>query len=107
MEIIDHDFPKFVKEKGARIIHNICAHAHAKLSHSSHAHVLHAKASHVRRNVSHAKIPHMPHVKYHNASKDPLMSYHTFGASYVLMRKYGKVMAKFVGSRHRNTKSYV
>ena len=34
MEIIKHDFPKFVKEKGkAPIIHNIYAHAHAKLSH--------------------------------------------------------------------------
>jgi hypothetical protein len=35
------------------------------------------------------------------------MSYHTFDASYVLTHKFGKVVAKFVGPRHKNTQSYV
>jgi hypothetical protein len=42
-----------------------------------------------------------------NASNGPYMSYHTFDASYVVTHKSGKIVAKFVGPRHKNTKSYV
>lgn len=49
----------------------------------------------------------MPKTKVKNASNGPYMSYHTFDASYVLTHKFSKVVAKFVGPRHKNTKSCV
>jgi hypothetical protein len=87
------------KEKGkTHVVHN---------DHIIHAHALHSRASHAMHNVSRARIAHMLHVKTNNASNGPYMSYHTFDASYVLSCKYGKVDAKYVGPRHKNTKSCV
>jgi hypothetical protein len=54
-------------------------------------------------NVSNTKIAHMSHVKTSNTSNGPFMSYHTFDISYVLSRKYDKVISKYVRPRHRNT----
>jgi hypothetical protein len=80
---------------------------HAKNDHTSNVHVLHSRASHVRHNVSHAKITRVPNVKTNNATNGVYMSYHTFDASYVLSHKNGKVVAKYVGPWHKNTKSCV
>jgi hypothetical protein len=122
------EFPKFVKEKGkAPIVHNVHyirvnahvllfhshvknAHIHAKNTSNSHAHIMHASfdtESHARHIASQARFSHMPNAKVKNASNDPFMSYHTFDASYVLTRKSSKVIAKYVGPRHKNTKSCV
>jgi cell division protein FtsL len=115
VKVNGQEFLKFVKGK-APIVH----HDHAHVSHvhttraknvhaknASHAHVSYAKASHVRHNDSHAKIAHVLKIKIKNASNGPYMSYHTFDASYVLTHKFGKVVAKFVGPRHKNAQSYV
>jgi hypothetical protein len=105
VKINGHEFSKFVKEKGkAPITHNVYfarANAHA---HVSHAHISYARTSHISHNVSHAKIVHLPNVKTSNASNGPYLSYHTFAALYVLLRKSGKVVAKYVGPHHKNTK---
>jgi hypothetical protein len=95
LKISGHELSKFVKEKGkAPIIHNVhFARADAQVSHT---HVSYARASHIRHNNFHAKIAHMPKIKTSNASSGPYMSYHTFYASCVLPRKYGKVVAKYI-----------
>jgi hypothetical protein len=48
------------------------------------------------------------HVCYDNASYVSHMSYHDFDASYVLMRnKFGKIVALYVGSHHKKSKTCV
>jgi hypothetical protein len=69
--------------------------------------MFHMQKHHVRHNVSYAKIAHVPKIKIKNASNGPYMSYHTFDASYVLTHKSGKLVAKYIGIRHKNTKSCV
>jgi hypothetical protein len=49
----------------------------------------------------------MPHVNKSNPSNGPYMLFYIFDASYVLSRKYSKVVAKYVGPQHKNTKSWV
>ena len=48
------------------------------------------------------------HELYASASKLRTMSYHDLDASYVLMRnKFGKIVAKYVGPRHKRSKTCV
>jgi hypothetical protein len=41
------------------------------------------------------------------ASNEPSISFKTFDASYVLTNKYGKVVAKYVGAKHKGSKACV
>jgi hypothetical protein len=49
----------------------------------------------------------LPRKKTPNASNDHDISFKTFDASYVLTNKSGKVVAKFVGGRHKGSKTSV
>jgi hypothetical protein len=108
------EFLEFVKGKAPIVLDNICHLSHAKNGHAkpahvhkANAHVSIAKASHSSHNDIPAKTAHVPKTRVNNASNDPYMSYHTFDASYVLNHELGKVVAKFVGPRHKNTKTCV
>jgi hypothetical protein len=51
---------------------------------------------------------HSTHVKMHKkktptASNEPNISFKTFDASYVLTNKSGKVVAKYVGDKHKGS----
>jgi hypothetical protein len=49
----------------------------------------------------------MPKNKTPTASNEPNMSFKTFDASYVLTNKLGKVVAKYVGGKHKGSKTCV
>jgi hypothetical protein len=49
----------------------------------------------------------MPKKKIVNASNDHSISFKTFDASYVLTNKSGKVVAKYVGGKHKSPKTCV
>ena len=49
----------------------------------------------------------MPKKKIVNASNEHSISFKTFDASYVLTNKSGKVVAKFVGGKHKGSKTCV
>jgi hypothetical protein len=49
----------------------------------------------------------MPKNKIIDASTGPHLLFKTFDASYMLTNKSGKVVAKYVGSRHNSPKTYV
>jgi hypothetical protein len=72
---------------------------HAKKTHSvsHHAFIYKNEASSSRRST-HVK---MPKKKSPIASNDHNISFKTFGASYVLTNKLGKVVAKYVGGKHK------
>ena len=53
------------------------------------------------RQSTHAKLPKN---KTPNASNEPSISFKTFDASYVLTNKSGKVVAKYVGGKHKGSK---
>jgi hypothetical protein len=78
---------------------------HAKNTHSGshHAFIYKNEASSSRRST-HVK---MPKKKYPIASNEPNISFNTFDASYVLTNKSGKVAAKYVGGKHKGSKTYV
>jgi hypothetical protein len=44
----------------------------------------------------------MPKMKIVDASHESELSFKTFDASYVLTSKYGRVVAKYVGDRHKS-----
>jgi hypothetical protein len=78
---------------------------HAKKTHSvsHHAFIYKNEASSSRRST---------HVKMHKkkspiASNDHNISFKTFHASYVLTNKSGKVVAKYVGGKHKGSKTCV
>jgi 3D (Asp-Asp-Asp) domain-containing protein len=56
------------------------------------------------RHSTHVK---MPKKKTPAASNDHNISFKTFDASYVLTNKSGKVVAKYVGGKHKGSKTYV
>jgi hypothetical protein len=56
------------------------------------------------RQPTHAKLPKK---KTPNASNDHSISFKTFDASYVLTNKSGKVVAKYVGGKHKGSKTCV
>jgi hypothetical protein len=76
---------------------------HAKKSHyiSHHAFIYKNEAS-SSRHSTHVK---MPKKKTPTASNEPNISFKTFDASYVLTNKSGKVVAKYVGGKHKGSKT--
>jgi 3D (Asp-Asp-Asp) domain-containing protein len=78
---------------------------HAKKSHSvSHHAFMYKNEASSSRHSTHVKIPKK---KYPIASNEPNVSFKTFDASYVLTNKSGKVVAKYVGGKHKGSKTYV
>jgi hypothetical protein len=77
----------------------------SRKSHSSshHAFMYKSEASSSRQST-HAKLPRK---KTPIASNEPNISFKTFDASYVLTNKSGKVIAKYVGGKHKGSKTCV
>jgi hypothetical protein len=78
---------------------------HSRKSHSgpNHAFMYKSEASSSRQSTR-AKLPKK---KTPKASNDHNMSFKTFDASYVLTNKSGKVVAKYVGGKHKGSKTCV
>jgi hypothetical protein len=78
---------------------------HTKKSHSvpHHAFMYKNEAS-SSRHSTHVK---MPKKKTPTASNEPNISFKTFDASYVLTNKSGKIIAKYVGGKHKGSKTCV
>jgi hypothetical protein len=78
---------------------------HAKKSHnvSHHAFMYKNEASSSKQST-HVKLPKK---KTPTASNKPNVSFKTFDASYVLTNKSGKVVAKYVGGKHKGSKTCV
>jgi hypothetical protein len=78
---------------------------HSKKSHSGshHAFMYKSEASSYRQST-HAKLPKK---KIPIASNEPNISFKTFDASYVLTNKSGKVVVKYVGAKHKGSKTCV
>jgi hypothetical protein len=78
---------------------------HSRKSHSGshHAFIYKSEASSSRQST-HVKLPKK---KSHIASNEPNVSFKTFDASYVLTNKSGKVVAKYIGGKHRGSKTCV
>jgi hypothetical protein len=76
---------------------------HFRKSHSGshHAFMYKSEASSSRQST-HVK---MPKKKSPIASNEPNISFKTFDASYVLTNKSGKVVAKYVGAKHKGSKT--
>jgi hypothetical protein len=77
----------------------------ARKSHivSHHAFMYKNEAS-SSRHTTHVKLPRK---KIHAASNEHNISFKTFDASYVLTNKSGKVVAKYVGGKHKSSKTCV
>jgi hypothetical protein len=78
---------------------------HARKPHtvSHHAFMYKNEASSSRQST-HVKLPKK---KTPTASNEPNMSFKTFDASYVLTKKSGKIVAKYVGGKHKGSKTCV
>jgi hypothetical protein len=78
---------------------------HSRKSHSGshHAFMYKSEASSSRQST-HVKLPKK---KSPIASNEPNVSFKTFDASYVLTNKSGKVVAKYVGGKHKCSKTCV
>jgi hypothetical protein len=78
---------------------------HSRKSHSGshHAFIYKSEASSYSPSI-HAKLPKK---KTHIASNEPNISFKTFDASYVLTNKSGKIVAKYVGAKHKGSKTCV
>jgi hypothetical protein len=78
---------------------------HSRKSHCgpNHAFMYKSEAS-SSRQPTHAKLPKK---KTPMASNEPNISFKTFDASYVLTNKSGKVVAKYVGGKHKGSKTCV
>jgi hypothetical protein len=70
---------------------------------SHHAFMYKNEASSSRQST-HVKLPKK---KTPTASNEPNVSFKTFDASYVLTNKSGKVVAKYIGGRHKGSKTCV
>jgi 3D (Asp-Asp-Asp) domain-containing protein len=78
---------------------------HAKKSHSvSHHAFMYKNEASSSRHSTHVK---MPKKKSPVASNDHNISFKTFDAAYVLTNKLGKVVAKYVGGKHKGSKTCV
>jgi hypothetical protein len=78
---------------------------HFRKSHSgSHHAFMYKNETSSSRHSTHAK---MPKKKSPTASNDHNISFKTFDASYVLTNKSGKVVAKYVGAKHKGSKTCV
>jgi hypothetical protein len=78
---------------------------HSRKSHSgpNHAFMYKSETSSSRQST-HAKLPKK---KTPSASNEPSISFKTFDASYVLTNKSGKIVAKYVGGKHKSSKTCV
>jgi hypothetical protein len=78
---------------------------HSRKSHfgSNHAFMYKSEASSSRQSTR-AKLPKRTTPI---ASNEPNISFKTFDASYVLTNKSGKVVAKYVGGKHKESKTCV
>jgi hypothetical protein len=78
---------------------------HSRKSHSGphHAFMYKSEASSSKQST-HAKLPKK---KTPIASNEPIISFKTFDASYVLTNKSGKVVAKYIGAKHKGSKTGV
>jgi hypothetical protein len=78
---------------------------HSRKSHSGshHAFMYKSEASSYRQST-HVKLSKK---KSPIASNEPNVSFKTFDASYVLTNKSGKVVAKYVGGKHKGSKTCV
>jgi hypothetical protein len=78
---------------------------HARKSHtvSHHAYMYSNEAS-SSRHSTHIKVPKK---KIANTSNEHSISFKTFDASFVLTNKSGKVVAKYVGGKHKSPKTCV
>jgi hypothetical protein len=78
---------------------------HARKSHSiSHHAFMYKNEASSSRQSTHVKLPKR---KSPIASNQPNVSFKTFDASYVLTNKSGKVVAKYVGGKHKGPKTCV
>jgi 3D (Asp-Asp-Asp) domain-containing protein len=78
---------------------------YAKKSHSvSHHAFMYKNEASSSRHSTHVK---MPKKKSPTTSNDPNISFKTFDTSYVLTNKLGKVVAKYVGGKHKGSKTCV
>jgi hypothetical protein len=78
---------------------------HSRKSHSGshHAFMYKSEASSSRQST-HAKLPRK---KTPIASNEPNISFKTFDASYIITNKSGKVVDKYVGAKHKGSKTCV
>jgi hypothetical protein len=77
----------------------------ARKTHSvSHHAFMYKNETHSSRQLTHVKLPKK---KTPIASNEPNVSFRTFDASYVLTNKSGKVVAKYVGGKHKGSKTCV
>jgi hypothetical protein len=78
---------------------------HSRKSHSGSNHAFMYKSeAYSSRQSTRAKLPKK---KTPIASNEPNISFKTFDASYVLTNKSGKVVAKYVGGKHKGSKTCV
>jgi hypothetical protein len=78
---------------------------HARKPHSvSHHAFMYKNEASSSRHTTHVK---MTKKKIPNASNEHNISFKTFDASYVLTNKSGKVVAKYVGGKHKSPKTCV
>jgi hypothetical protein len=78
---------------------------HAKKSHSVSHHVyMYKNEASSSRQSTHVKLPKK---KSPTASNEPIILFKTFDASYVLTNKSGKIVAKYVGAKHKGSKTCV
>jgi hypothetical protein len=78
---------------------------HSRKSHSgSHHAFMYKNETSSSMHSTHVK---MPKKKFPTASNEPNVSFKTFDASYVLTNKLGKVVAKYVGAKHKGSKTCV
>jgi 3D (Asp-Asp-Asp) domain-containing protein len=78
---------------------------HARKSHSvSHHAFMYKNEASSSRHSTHVK---MPKKKTPIASNEPNFSFKTFDTSYVLTNKSGKVVAKYIGGKHKGSKACV
>jgi hypothetical protein len=78
---------------------------HAGKTHSvSHHAFMYKNEASSSRQSTHVKLPKK---KTPIASNEPNVSFKTFDASYVLTNKSGKVVAKYVGGKHKSSKTCV
>jgi hypothetical protein len=78
---------------------------HARKPHNvSHHAFMYKNEASSSRHTTHVKLPRK---KYPAASNEHNVSFKTFDASYVLTNKSGKVVAKYVGGKHKSSKTCV
>jgi 3D (Asp-Asp-Asp) domain-containing protein len=78
---------------------------YARKSHSvSHHAFMYKNEASSSRHSTHVK---MPKKKTPTASNEPNIPFKTFNASYVLTNKSGKVVAKYIGGKHKGSKTCV